>query len=129
MAYARMRVICKDALICDFAQYYHIYDIFALDLKTAATLACGLPAESRTVMQITGQKFSMADTLMIAMLDTLRSIEYSYVSVHSKRKVQKPQPLSQMLNQKDDNDIAIFNSAEEFEAERNRLLRGNRNGR
>ena len=37
-----MLKVDKDAVICDFAETYHIYNIWELPLKNVATLACGL---------------------------------------------------------------------------------------
>ena len=36
----------EDALICDFAETYHIYDYRSLDVEYAATLAYGLRDDS-----------------------------------------------------------------------------------
>lgn len=130
MAYARMRVFCKDALICDFAQYYHIYDLYSMDVQTAAILACGLPPESRTMRQISDQKYDVDTLLRMRILDTLRYIEYAYLSTHSKRKPQKPESIFRLMtNQKDDKDIKAFQSTQEFEAERERILKDINHGR
>jgi len=41
-----MSAIDRDALICDFAQYYHL-NLDEQPVRYAAILACGLPADSR----------------------------------------------------------------------------------
>lgn len=124
MAYARMRVICKDALICDFAQYYHIYDLDSVNLQTAAILACGLPPDSRTLRQMTGQKFSAEMVIQMRILDTVRFFQYAYISSHSKRKVPKPQSIFEILNEKkEENPIRGFKTKEAFEAARERILK------
>ena len=46
----------KDKLICDFAQYYHVLDWRSLPVRLAATLAAGLPPDSRCMMHLAGQK-------------------------------------------------------------------------
>ena len=38
----------EDAVICDFAEVYHVLDLRALAPPLAATLAAGLPPDSRT---------------------------------------------------------------------------------
>lgn len=119
-----MRAICEDALICDFAQFYHVHDLNQVSIRTGAVLACGLPAESRTVRELTGQKYTTETILKMGILDTLRSIENLYQNVHSKRKIPKPQSVFKLLSRKDDKDIRTFRSGEEFEKERERLLRG-----
>jgi len=119
-----MRAICKDALICDFAEYYHLYDLHSVDLRTASVLACGLPADSRSIRKITGQKYSLEMIIRMKTLDTLASIEHAYVSVHSKRKVPRPQSIFKLLSGKTDKDVQAFRSGAEFEIARERLLRG-----
>ena len=119
-----MRAIYKDALVCDFAQYYHLYDLECIDINLGATLACGLPSESRTIRKISGQIFPTEMILQMGILDVLRSIEHAYINVHSKRKVPKPQSIFKLMNKKDDKDIRAFRSGEEFEIEREKLLRG-----
>lgn len=123
-----MRAIYKDALICDFAQYYHLYDLDQIGLKTASILACGLPPDSRTIKKIAGQKYSTEMLLQMGVLDALRSLEHAYISVHSKKKIPKPQSIFKLLSQKDDKEIRTFRSGEDFERERIRLLRGAING-
>ena len=44
----------KDALLCDLAETYHIYDYKSLPCKMVATFSCGLRADSRIKMKIAG---------------------------------------------------------------------------
>lgn len=57
----------EEALICDFAQYYHIYNWRGLPLRTAAALAAGLPSESRCRMRELGLEWPI-NTMLLAML-------------------------------------------------------------
>lgn len=43
-------------ITCDFAEYYHIYDIRQYKPLYIATLAVGLRAESRTMTEMSGAK-------------------------------------------------------------------------
>ena len=102
MTYARMKVVCKDELICDFAQYYHIYDVSEMRLTYQATLACGLPSSSRTLMKMAGLDYTAEQAIQMGILDTLRSIEHAYISVHSKTKPQKLKSIFELLKHKKD---------------------------
>lgn len=62
-----MIVIDEDALICDFAETYHIYDFRAIPARLASTLACGLRDNSRIKMAVAGSK-TPVDTLLLAMI-------------------------------------------------------------
>lgn len=44
----------RDALMCDMAETYHVYDMRALPVKTVATLACGLREDARIKLKMAG---------------------------------------------------------------------------
>lgn len=63
--------------MCDFAETYHITDWRALPLRTAATLAAGLPSDCRARRRLTGQ-LAPDDTLLLAAIcDGLRLLLWS----------------------------------------------------
>ena len=66
-----MRNADPDALACDFAEYYHIADMGALPVSVAATLAQGLPEESRSRMGLSGQQVSLKTALLATIADRL----------------------------------------------------------
>ena len=124
-----MRVVHPDALNCDFAQYYHIYDMDALDVRTAAVLMSGLPKDSRLVKELTGNKPGQETLLMASILDTARNIEYAVFQSHSKKKLKRPQSVLKKLlgieeNSKHQEDVKGFATPEEFEAARRRVAEG-----
>ena len=59
----------EDALICDFAETYHIYDYKRLPLSTAAALAVGLRDTSRIKMKLSGAVVANDIQLMAAAVD------------------------------------------------------------
>jgi len=61
----------EDDLICDLAQYYNIYNYLELDVNFIATLACGLPGESRCMRALTNQKLTIEQTLLSLIVDRL----------------------------------------------------------
>lgn len=61
----------EDALICDFAETYHIFDWRALPVRLAATLAAGLPETSRIRMKMAGAKITTSLLMQAAMVDRL----------------------------------------------------------
>lgn len=62
----------EDALVCDFAQYYRIYDFRALPVTYAATLACGLEENSRIMRKLAGADYDLKTMLLISTVDILR---------------------------------------------------------
>lgn len=65
----------KNALICDFAETYHIYDYRSLPLSLASTLAAGLRDNSRVAMSTTDVKASTTNTILSIIADRLGVIQ------------------------------------------------------
>ena len=61
----------EDALICDLAETYHIYDYRSLSASTVATLAAGLRDNARIIQKINGVKGSTSDLLLALIADRL----------------------------------------------------------
>lgn len=61
----------EEALICDFAEVYHVFDWRSLPLRTAATLANGLGANSRIMRKISGVSVTMETLLLATIADAL----------------------------------------------------------
>lgn len=115
-----MRALDNDALICDFAQYYHIYDFTALDLKYAAILADGLPKDSRIMMAMSGRKYQPDAVIQLAILDTVRAIEHAFIKAHSDAELPEFKSLlTELLGEdaQEDIDAQWFTSADDFKAE------------
>lgn len=67
----------EDALLCDLAETYGIYNIESLPIKTVATLSIGLKGDSRIIMKMTGQKIDSQTIMLAAILDRLSFIAWS----------------------------------------------------
>lgn len=75
-----MIALDEDALICDFAETYHIFDYKSLDVELAATLATGLRKNSRIMMKINGLEVEL-NTLLLA-----RICDSAALNVYAKTK-------------------------------------------
>ena len=64
----------EDALICDFAEVYHIHKYRELPLKYAAVLAYGLPDDSRIKRRMSGAKTTTPVLLQAAAADALNML-------------------------------------------------------
>lgn len=101
-----MIALDEDALICDFAETYHIYDYQELPVTYAATLAVGLRENSRIKMRMTDRNAPIETIILAGIIDRLsvllageqaRLISKNFVNV------EQEQPYG-------------FDSGEEFEA-------------
>ena len=118
----------EDALICDLAETYHIYDYRSLPLKTVATLSVGLREDSRIKLIMTGQKRPI-DTLLLAFIaDKLSAFIYGFTDDARKNKNRPKSMVEMLLNEEHEPEISAFNSPEEFERRRREIIEGTLNG-
>ena len=113
----------EDALMCDFVETYHILDMRALPVKQAAALAVGLPANSRIKLKLSGEKAPIETVLLAAIVDRLSLLLWQNSKDGAKGK-NRPETLIDSLFGKSETlrDIAVYDSAEEFEKARRKLL-------
>lgn len=110
----------RDALVCDMAETYGIFDYKALPTQLVATLAAGLGDDSRSKMKLYGRKATRTETLLAAAVDRLSRIAWllSFVCPHQGEPPKSV--LSAILGevkQKKTMDVQVYPSAEAFEAE------------
>ena len=122
-----MRAIHEDALICDFAQYYHVLNIDTLDVRTAAVLALGLPEKCRVIREMRETGYDPDLLYRYSILDAVRNVEWAVLQAHSKKKLKRPKSLVKKLLEKNTEqvqEIRGFDTPEEFEAAKLRILEG-----
>lgn len=113
----------EEALICDLAETYQIYDYRQLPLTMVAVFSCGLREDSRIKMRLRDQKVS-PDTLLLASLnDNLNLLLWSKTK-DGQKGLNRPNPLLDTLlgiQSREKNEL-VFNSGKDFELKRNELL-------
>lgn len=121
MFLAAMTATDEDALICDFAEVYHIYDYRKLPLRYAAVLACGLREDSRIKMAVSGASVSTDMLMKAIMADALNLLVWSKTKDAQKNR-NRPKSIVDMVTQKKTSDLEAFRTVEEFEQRRRELL-------
>lgn len=114
------------SLICDYVEFYHVFDYRSLSVQMAATLFMGLRSDSRSKMLLSGMKYTLLQMITVMIYDKLAWLQWSRTEKGAKN-IDIPEPLSKMffdIESSDSNDIQAFNSKEEYERERERLLGG-----
>ena len=66
----------RDALICDLAETYGVFDYKELSAPLLATLAAGLREDSRSKMNLSGRKTGRTEVLLAAAVDRLSRIAW-----------------------------------------------------
>ena len=111
----------EDALVCDLAETYGIYNYESLPVQTVAALSVGLRGESRIMMKMTGSDLTRTDLILTLIADYLALILWAKTK-DGKHNRNKPTPLRDMFRTKKESDVAGFDSPEEFERARAALL-------
>lgn len=107
----------RDALLCDFAETYGIYDFGGLPVSTLATLAVGLRENSRIKMHMSGTVISRTDMLLAAAVDRLSLLCWAQTE-DGQRNVNQPQSvLSIILGQKIDQErqVQAYETGRDFD--------------
>lgn len=84
----------RDALICDLAETYHVYDYRALPVMTLAALASGLRPDSRIKLKMANIKETSSEVLLIQIFDLLQMMRYQWFAT---KKDPPPKLLSDVL--------------------------------
>lgn len=110
-------------MICDFAEYYHIYDYRSLRPSVCATLAAGLRDDSRIMMRAANMKLTTKELLLAKIADSLSILIWQNTEDGHKG-INIPKSIIDEINRDHSKDIRGFDSGSEFEAERQRLING-----
>ena len=108
----------RDALLCDFAETYGIYDLRALPVSTLATLAVGLRDDSRIKMHMNGAKITRTETLLAAAVDRLSMLWWAKTE-DARNNANRPKSMLSILvgdTEKSESNVEAFESGDEFES-------------
>ena len=104
----------EDALVCDLAETYHVYDWRYLPLRTAATLASGLGVTSRIKTKMGGLSVPL-DLLIEAGIQDRLSLLVWAKTKDAQHGRNRPAMLTDELLDRKDEDGVSFASGEDFE--------------
>lgn len=116
----------EDALYCDLAETYGIFNWEALPVERLATLAIGLPDDARIKLKIADAKLSAANTLLAGIMDRLSVLVWQNTKDGAKGR-NKPKFVLEGLDKKAP-EGDLYASGEDFMAARNRILERFNNG-
>ncbi len=115
MILAHMMAIDEEALICDFAETYHIYNYQSLPVHLAAIFACGLRDTSRIQQKLNDINIGMEGLLMAGVLDRLSMILWG-MTEEGKKGINRPRSVTGIiLGKTDAGEIETFDTIEDYE--------------
>lgn len=107
-----------DALVCDFAETYGIFDLRALPVSLLATLAVGLREDSRIKMNLSGVKAKKNEVLLAAAVDRLSLLVWAQTE-DGRNGVNPPKSIldSVLAAETTDTPVVSFESGDDYEME------------
>lgn len=118
-----MVALDEDAIICDFAEYYHVLEAGSLPVWKQAVLACGLPRQSRIMKKIANVDIDPDTLLLAAILDQERIANWMHTK-DARRKQNFPKSIVEAMSPKagrGKEEVQAFESGEAFKARYEKL--------
>ena len=113
-----------DALICDLAETYGIFDYRQLPVDQVAVFAFGLRDDSRIKLAMTNSKVPFETFLLAGVLDRLSALVW-FKTTDGQKGINKPLMVAEELIGKTkakESKEMIFDSGEDFEEYRQQIL-------
>jgi hypothetical protein len=111
----------ENALICDFAETYHIYDYRSMPPRQAAILAVGLSPDSRIKREFSGMKYPIDTILLAHIADTLRILVW-FQTKDGHNGTNRPESIYEKMMEEKHDEYVAFSSIEDYEAARARII-------
>lgn len=118
-----MVALDEDALVCDFAETYHILNWRDLPVSTAATLAAGLRPGARIIDQMSGSEYSLDTLLLASATDKLAFLAWAKTQDAQDGRNRPKSILQSLLGIEQKNAVQSFDSIEDFDAWRQSMLK------
>lgn len=113
----------ENALVCDLAETYGIYDYRSLPLRKVATFSVGLRDNSRIKMKMNGMRIPLNEVLLAAAVDRLSFLLWAKTE-DGVNNTNKPKSiLDELLGNEEFSDDG-FETPEEFLAAWNKITKG-----
>lgn len=112
----------EDALICDLAETYGIFNMESLPVQTVAALSAGLRGSSRIKMKMSHSAINQSDMLLATIADYLALIFWSRTKDGAKGRNRPSSIREALCNLDKKKEIEGFDTPEDFERMRQNLL-------
>lgn len=114
----------EDALICDLAETYSIFNYKELPVYQVAVYAYGLRADSRIRMKISNSNINLSEMLLASTVDKLNLLVWTKTEDGSKNR-NRPKSILEILNNNVlEKEIVAYETGDKFIQARNKLING-----
>ncbi len=114
--------IDEDAIICDLAETYNIYDYRQLPVLSVAVFVCGLRENSRIMMKISDSKLPLDTLLLAGVADRLSIMLWQNTKDGHKGKNQPISIVSQLSKKEVERQELSFESGKDFDKAKAKIL-------
>lgn len=114
----------EDAVICDLAETYQIYNYKELPPLTVALFCDGLRDDARIKLKMSGQRVKMNTLLLASIVDRLSILVWSKTKDGQKGRNQPKSIVDSINNPIREKEGMSFNTGEEFEKMKLKILKG-----
>lgn len=115
--------IDENALICDLAETYHIYNYRQLPADLVAVFSVGLRENARIKMAISGQRVPLETLLLASIADRLGILAWQNTEDGHKGRNAPKEFVSILTEEPKEREESVFKSGEDFENARARILK------
>lgn len=115
----------EDALICDLAETYQIYNYRQLPADLVAVFSVGLRSNSRIHMALNDEKLTVEQSLLAGIVDRLSILLWSKTK-DGQKGINQPKTIIESLNEKPKEKVSSFKSGEEFMKLREKIIKERR---
>lgn len=115
--------IDENALICDLAETYHIYNYRQLPADLVAVFSVGLRENARIKMAMSGQKVSLETLLLASVADRVGILAWQNTEDGHKGRNAPKEFVSILTEEPKEREESVFKSGEDFENARARILK------
>lgn len=114
----------EDALICDLAETYHIYNYREWPPTQVAIFANGLKANSRIKLKMAGLKVTIDTMLLAAIADDIKLLLWLQTKDGRKGRNMPKSIFSVLSDSEASEQVNVYASGKEFELAKQRILKG-----
>ena len=111
-----MMALDRDALLCDLAETYQIFNYKELPCKMVALFSCGLRSNSRIQMKLSGIEATKEEILLASIVDRLSTLVW-FKTKDGAKGINRPTSLVEsLLGRKKENnsEVMAFDTANSF---------------
>ena len=109
-----MMCTTEDALLCDLAETYGIYDMESLPVTKVATFACGLRGDARIMQIMTDKQSDIHTLLMASMVDRLSFLAWTKTKDAQNNRNRPESLVAKIYSKKPEREFEVYETGEEM---------------